>query len=232
MRIVLSIDAEAVGGPRAVDKIARGYSRAARLHALILERRGAPPARLRMRRDGAGNARLDVDVDINAVGGPVNVARVCRAYLCGLIEHNRILIRRGAVPGLYEAFEAGRLIFQPEPWAGKYEEFACAKTCADRGWLDCDDAVPWRCAEIIEHDRRLAAPKIYWRMRDERGRLFVDPRLWRHAASIGYHAEARIACRCHQSLTCDSSEVEDVSAFIGMGRRGLRDQDRPRREAS
>lgn len=232
MRIVLSIDAKAVGGPRAVEQIARGYARSLETHNRVLAMHGSKPARLALKRSPDGSARLVADVDANELGGPIGVATVCRAYLCGLIQHDRVLIRRGVVPGLYDSFLEGRLIFQAEPWAGRFEEFACAKTCIDRGWLDCDDAVPWRCAEVIEHERRLALPKIYWRMRDAEGRQIRDQRLWRRAASIAYHTEARLACRCHGRLDCDNSEVEDVSAFVGMGRRGAQEQDRPRRKAS
>lgn len=176
--------------------------------------------------------RIVLTIDAQAVGGPRAVATIARGYLRGLILHNRILIRRGLVPALYESFMRGRLVFQPEPWAGRFEEFACAKTCIDRGWGDCDDLVPWRCAEIIEREGRLAMPKVYWRMRDADGRPIRDETRWQEAATIGYHTEARIACRCHGRLDCDNSEVEDVAAFLGMARRGMREEDGPRRKAS
>jgi len=44
----------------------------------------------------------------------------------------------------------GSVIYAPEPWSGLgIEEFADPWTVYDRGWMDCDDGVIWRGAELI-----------------------------------------------------------------------------------
>lgn len=169
--------------------------------------------------------RIVVNVDAAAVGGPRAVATIARGFLRGVILQNRILIRRGLVPPIYGAFREGLIHFQPEPWAGKFEEFADALTCVERGWGDCDDLVAWRCAELQELEGVAALPKIYWRLRDEHGNPIEDERRWREAATTAYHAEVRIPCTCHRgraAYRCERSSVEDVSAFLGMARRATR----------
>lgn len=171
--------------------------------------------------------RIVVNVDAKAVGGPRAVATIARGFLRGVILQNRILIRRRLVPSLYGAFMRGELRFAPEPWAGRFEEFADAVTVARRGWGDCDDLVCWRCAEWQELKGINAQPKIYWRLFDESGRQLPPSADWRDAARIGYHAEVRVPCTCHRPndprrLSCDGSFVEDVSTFLGMARRATR----------
>ena len=172
--------------------------------------------------------RIVLNVSAEAVGGPRAVATIARGFLRGVILHDRILIRQGLVPSLYGLFRRGKLRFQPEPWAGRFEEFADALTVARRGWGDCDDLVPWRCAEWQEHRGVLALPKVYWRMRDADGRMFTDEKRWREAASISYHTEVRLPCKCHRlndpaRFDCDDAPVEDVSTFVGMARRATRE---------
>jgi hypothetical protein len=136
-----------------------------------------------------------------------------------LILYDRILIRSRQVEPIYRLFLEGRLRFMAEPWAGKFEEFADALTAQRRGWCDCDDAVPWRCAEWQEYRGVNAQPKIYWRMRDAEGRAIHDESRWKEAATIAYHTEVRLPCLCHRSLKCQDAPVEDVSTFLGMARR-------------
>ena len=133
------------------------------------------------------------------------MASVARGYLEGLILYDQILIRRGLVPKLYQAFLRGELEFRNEPNAGEFEEFADAHTCYERGWADCDDLVPWRCAEWREYKGVLARPKIYWRERSP--------------GVFSYHAEVRLPCKCHGRHDCQDAPVEDVSTFLGMSRR-------------
>lgn len=170
--------------------------------------------------------RIVVNVDAEAVGGPRAVAQIARGFLRGVILQNRILIRRRLVPSLYGAFREGRLRFRPEPWAGKFEEFADALTVVGRGWGDCDDLVAWRCAEWQELEGVLALPKIYWRLRDGEGHE-LPPEQWRDAATTSYHAEVRLPCKCHRlndpaRFLCVDAPVEDVSTFLGMARRATR----------
>lgn len=165
--------------------------------------------------------RIVVNVDATAVGGPRAVATIARGFLRGVILQNRILMRRGLVPSLYGAFRQGLMRFAPEPNAGRFEEFADALTCIERGWADCDDLVAWRCAELQE-EGVYALPKIYWRMVDSNGRRIDDERRWQEAATVGYHGEVRVPCKCHKGRAahlCERSSVEDPSAFLGMARR-------------
>ena len=126
------------------------------------------------------------------------------------------------MPSIYGAFRRGELEFRAEPEGQGFEEFADALTCARRGWADCDDLVPWRCAEWIEKRGVLALPKVYWRLRDSAGAFIHDVDRWRDAASISYHAEVRLPCPCHDSHRCENAPVEDVSTLVGMARRGRR----------
>lgn len=158
------------------------------------------------------------------------MATIARGYLRGLILQNRILIRRRLVAPMYDLFLAGKLVFRPEPEGQGFEEFADALTCMRRGWLDCDDAVPWRCAEIIEFEHVLALPKIYWRCRDGNGEL-IDPSRWQEAETTTYHAEVRRPCKCHRSHRCENAPVEDVAALVGMARRGRNPEGARRRRA-
>lgn len=163
--------------------------------------------------------RIVLEIDADTVGGPRAVATIARGYLRGLMLQNRILIRRGVVPSIYDAFLQGQIAFRPEPEGQGFEEFADAITCMRRGWCDCDDAVPWRGGELLEQGI-LCAPKVYWRLRDENGETIRDPDRWREAATIAYHAELRKQCRCHRSLRCKNAPVEDVAALVGMARSG------------
>ena len=44
----------------------------------------------------------------------------------------------------------GSVIYAPEPWSGEgVEEFADPWTVLARGWMDCDDGVIWRGAELL-----------------------------------------------------------------------------------
>lgn len=166
--------------------------------------------------------RIVLNIDADTVGGPRAVATIARGYLRGLILQDRILIRRGLVPSIYGAFRRGELEFRPEPEGQGFEEFADALECMKRGHGDCDDLVPWRCAEWIEKRGVLALPKVYWRLRDEDGEIIHDPRRWRDAATTSYHAEVRLPCKCHGLHRCANAAVEDVAALVGMARRGRR----------
>lgn len=126
---------------------------------------------------------------------PATIATVARGFLYGVVLTNSLQIRRKLVPPIYES----GVKFRPEPWQGKFEEFADALTTYRRGWGDCDDLVAWRVAELRTiGDRRLglhpckATIKIYWR------------------TSGGFHCEVRMP----------DGSVEDVSRFLGMGKPG------------
>ena len=127
---------------------------------------------------------------------PATIAMVARGFLYGVVLTNCLQIRRKLVPPIYES----GVKFRPEPWQGRFEEFADALTTYRRGWGDCDDLVAWRVAELRAiGDRRLgltpcnATIKIYWRPK-----------------TGGFHCEVRMP----------DGSVEDVSRFLGMGKPG------------
>lgn len=137
---------------------------------------------------------------------PREVATIARGYLMGVVEVNRILIRRRHVPPIYES----GVVFKGEPWAGKkpvivaakgcwmklpgLDEFADCLTTYKRGCGDCDDLVAWRVAELKEQGVE-AGVKIYWRDHKRNGR---NVRL--------FHAECRLP----------DGGVEDVARNLGM----------------
>jgi len=129
---------------------------------------------------------------------PEAIATMARGFLYGVVLANSLQIRAKLVPTIYES----GVQFRPEPWQGKFEEFADALTTYRRKWGDCDDLVAWRVAELRTiGDRRLglkpckATIKIYWRD-------YVEGK--------GFHCEVRMP----------DGSVEDVSRFLGMGRPG------------
>lgn len=126
-----------------------------------------------------------------AVTTPAERALLFRALLEPVIFQNRLLVRRGLVPRLYES----RVRYREEPWQGRgLEEFAPANIVMQRGWGDCDDLAAWRAAELREAGDLRAGVKIYWRL-DPQG----NARL--------YHAETRHG----------DGRVEDPSRLLGMG---------------
>lgn len=101
------------------------------------------------------------------------------------------------VPGLYESGvryeEEPHWTFQGEP----VEEFASIPICIARGWGDCDDLAPWRCAELRLRARENAKIRIQWqRQRLPGGKL----------GRKYFHIVVRRA----------DDSVEDPSAKLGM----------------
>jgi hypothetical protein len=63
-------------------------------------------------------------------------------------------MRDDPLPPLYSfsrhASEPNHIIYMPEPWSGSgVEEFADPWTVVARGWMDCDDGVIFRAAELV-----------------------------------------------------------------------------------
>lgn len=76
--------------------------------------------------------------------GPL--AAAVREVLQGLARAYAIGLRAAPLPPLYSS----GVRYAPEPHAGEAdEEFADPWTVYSRGWGDCDDLVPWRCAELL-----------------------------------------------------------------------------------
>lgn len=86
--------------------------------------------------------------------------------------------------------------FQGEP----VEEFAAIPIVMGRGWGDCDDLAPWRCAELRVKSRENAKIRIQWQRQKLPG------------GKLGrkyFHIVVRRA----------DNTIEDPSAKLGMGDR-------------
>jgi hypothetical protein len=132
---------------------------------------------------------MQVRTDIQKTDDPEELAATLRAltvaHVCAAIEQ----LKRYAIPDLYKS----GVRYKPEAGAGSgIEDFALPLTVLARGWGDCDDLAIWRCAELCRSGQ-VALPKIYWRVRDGRVRV--------------YHAECRIL---------STGRVEDPSRLLGM----------------
>lgn len=105
-------------------------------------------------------------IDRSIAQTPIELAAQCRSKLFDVVRSNVDLIKARQRMGrpLPSIYESG-VWFTREPWTGLFEEFADITTCLERGWLDCDDACAWRCAELWAQGGagRKAGIKIYWR---------------------------------------------------------------------
>lgn len=86
----------------------------------------------------------------------------CQVEIC------REYIRQHKVPPLYlsgvrYAEEPVNILKLGSSPSERVEEFACIPAVIERGWGDCDDLAPWRCAELRFHERERAKIKIDWR---------------------------------------------------------------------
>ena len=143
---------------------------------------------------------------------------VIRIVLEALVKVNQAFLRTHNVPSLYKAGvrygeePPGDLVFTAAGSGpveknfskhinGQVEEFADISTIIHRGWGDCDDLAPWRCAELREAGEK-AKIRIQWKT-TKAGKLF--------------HIVVRRA----------DGTVEDPSAVLGMG--GINNWKHPRR---
>jgi len=127
---------------------------------------------------------------------PIEICAVFKRLVEAIALENSFLIPRLKLPRLY----GSRIIFRQEPYAGKLEEIADAKTVAARGWGDCDDLNPYRLGELWAAGESRAGIKVYFRDH-ERRRPSGELRLLRL-----YHVEVRRA----------DGSVEDPSRYLGM----------------
>lgn len=90
-----------------------------------------------------------------------------KPLLESLVLVDQIFLRTHRVPLLYksgvrymeEPLNQAKL-GQGEPQ--RVEEFAAIPAVLERGWGDCDDLAPWRCAELREHGEP-AKIRIQWK---------------------------------------------------------------------
>jgi hypothetical protein len=138
-----------------------------------------------------------------------NLALSLKRILEALVEVNQHYLREHpGVPLLYQSGvrykeEPARhavLVMASNGFEGRVEEFASIQAVLERGWGDCDDLAPWRCAELRERFKQRAHIRVDWR-RTKSGRLF------------------HIVVRKPDPLTglvSEESPVEDPSAKLGM----------------
>ncbi len=100
---------------------------------------------------------------------------------------NQIYLKTHNVPPLY----ASGVRYQNEPTDWGYEDFAIIPAVMQRGWGDCDDLAPWRCAELREQGEA-AKIRIQWKAMSGGGKL--------------YHIVVRRA----------NGDIEDPSRILGM----------------
>lgn len=164
---------------------------------------------------------------------PDQIADVARYFLRGVILANRMLIRAGKVPKL---FNSG-VTYRPEPWdkkcshchqrckatAGRctrcgrsdfdrVEEFADALTVLARGWGDCDDLAPWRAAELQESGDERADCKVSWKTRCKNCGAPSDTK---HPKCRRCGSERRFRV-FHVATRRGDGRVEDPSQYLGM----------------
>jgi hypothetical protein len=90
-----------------------------------------------------------------------------KAILDAQVKINQLYLRLHNVPPLYSS---GVRYREEDPTQG-YEEFALIPIMIERGWGDCDDLAPWRCAELREAGEK-ACIRIQWRRQASGSKLF------------------------------------------------------------
>lgn len=87
-------------------------------------------------------------------------------------------------------YSAGVVYRNEDPRQG-YEDFAIIPAIIARGWGDCDDLAPWRCAELQEAGEN-AKIRIQWKRLPVKGKLF------------------------HIVVRRENGQIEDPSRRLGM----------------
>lgn len=149
---------------------------------------------------------MKILLDTALIKDPRTVALLARGALNITIATNVVMMRQLG-PQQFPPLFASGVVFKPEPWAGKIEEFAHALTVLARGWGDCDDLVAYRVAELRVFGDRLAGTppekalaRIYGRDRK-------------------MHAQVR---RGDAPNVVKNGTIEDPSRLLGMAGRARR----------
>lgn len=111
-----------------------------------------------------------------------------KAILDAQVKINQLYLRLHNVPPLYQA---GVRYQEEDPRQG-FEEFANIPIIIARGWGDCDDLAPWRCAELREAGEK-ACIRVQWKKQQSGGKLF------------------------HILVRRENGQIEDPSLILGMG---------------
>lgn len=86
---------------------------------------------------------LGITIDSN---DPAEVAVQMGYYLIGLVQSNRLIMRRESIPPLYRSGVRYRI----EPWAAHLQSLSNCREAIERRWLECKAAAAWLCAEYRE----------------------------------------------------------------------------------
>jgi hypothetical protein len=112
-----------------------------------------------------------------------------KAILDAQVKIDQLYLRLHKCPPLYKS---GVRYREEDPSKG-FEEFACIPIVITRGWGDCDDLAPWRCAELREAGEK-AKIRIQWKKQGNGQKLF------------------------HIVVRRENGNIEDPSLILGMGR--------------
>ena len=147
--------------------------------------------------------KIVMGIDTTLITDPLKVAELASHLLDVVTEVNREYMRsfKGRIPPLLKS----GLEWRQEPWAGVFEEFADCLTALSRGWLDCDDAVPYRRADLAEYEGESSSNSIYYR-ENPRKPHFIGGAMVLLPPTYTYHVQVRRG----------NGTIEDVSRLLGM----------------
>ncbi len=94
------------------------------------------------------------------------------------------------------------IVWQREPWAGRFEEFEDVQTILRRGWGDCDGLAAAVIAELQERNKP-ADFKIYWKLRPN-GSVKL------------FHVQVRVDPKWNAAKKRWEGKVIDPSRMLGM----------------
>lgn len=139
------------------------------------------------------------------IRNPRAIALAARGYLRGLVATNRYLMRQAKqrgepLPSILS--EEADVVWQREPWAGRFEEFEDVGRILDRGWGDCDGLTAALIAELQEKGVP-ADFKIYWKLKPN-----GDVKL--------FHCQVRVRPKWNPKLKRWEGKVVDPSRILGM----------------
>lgn len=135
-----------------------------------------------------------------------------KPLLDALVLEDQMFLKMHNAPKLYQS----RVVYREEPptivtkndgTPMVIEEFAAAPIVFARGWGDCDDLAPLRCAELRNAGER-ATLRIIWKTQPESGQKLYHILVRRPDAR---DFDARFMVRAP-----DGSVIEDPSFALGM----------------
>lgn len=122
-----------------------------------------------------------------------------KSLLDALTTVNLQILTTHHIPPLYAS--GVRYANEPREWVR--EHFDAIPVVLKRGWGDCDDLAPWRCAELRKQGKR-AAIRVKWK-RYPKGKLY-------HIVVAVRHFHQDPITGAVRSFV----EEEDPSAILGM----------------